>query len=94
MIILGLKLEKFKGNLDELVKSKSSLRWFFVMTESKLEFKFSQPGLINGVKSKGKVPMKMSKCTFTYSVYGDCYGCLRGCWDCCGSQGFGRRRKT
>merc|ERR1711957_951663 len=45
-----------------------SLRSFFVMTESKLKFKFPQPGNIEGVKSKGKALMKMSKCTFTYPV--------------------------
>jgi len=68
MSILNLKLETFKGNLDELVKIKPSLRSFFVMTESKLKFKFPQPGPIDGVKSKGKALMKMSKCTFTYPV--------------------------
>merc|ERR1719296_615303 len=68
MSIANLKLDTFKGNLDELVKIKPSLRSFFVMTESKLKFKFPQPGPIEGVKSKGKALMKMSKCTFTYPV--------------------------
>jgi len=68
MSISNLKLETFKGNLDELVKIKPSLRSFFVMTESKLKFKFPQPGPIEGVKSKGKALMKMSNCTFTYPV--------------------------
>merc|ERR1712174_71229 len=40
----------------------------FSFTESKLKFKFPQPGPIEGVKSKGKALMKMSKCTFTYPV--------------------------
>ena len=31
-----------------------------------MKFKFPQPGPIEGVKSKGKALMKMSKCTFTY----------------------------
>merc|ERR1719296_299996 len=35
MSIANLKLDTFKGNLDELVKIKPSLRSFFVMTESK-----------------------------------------------------------
>merc|ERR1719148_613220 len=68
MSIANLKLETFKGNLDELVKIKPSLRSFFVMTESKLKFKFPQPGPIDGVKSKGKALMKMNKCTYTYPV--------------------------
>jgi len=33
-----------------------------------MKFKFPQPGPIEGVKSKGKALMKMSKCTFTYPV--------------------------
>jgi len=68
MNISNLKLEAFKGNLDELVKIKPSLRSYFVMTESKLKFKFPQPGPIEGVKSKGKALMKMNNCTFTYPV--------------------------
>merc|ERR1712232_1221436 len=36
------------------------------MGESKLKLKFPQPGPIEGIKSKGKALMKMSKCTFTY----------------------------
>merc|ERR1711906_54512 len=68
MSIAHLKLDTFKGNLDELVKIKPSLRSFFVMTESKLKFKFPQPGPIEGVKSKGKALMKMNNCTFTYPV--------------------------
>jgi elongation factor 3 len=31
-----------------------------------MKFKFPQPGPIEGVRSKGKALMKMSKCTFTY----------------------------
>uniref|UniRef100_A0A7S4NAU4 ABC transporter domain-containing protein n=1 Tax=Odontella aurita TaxID=265563 RepID=A0A7S4NAU4_9STRA len=64
--IENLKLHSFKGNLDEFVKLKPSARAYFSFTESKLKFKFPQPGPIEGVKSKGKALMKMSKCTFTY----------------------------
>merc|ERR1719296_618811 len=68
MSIANLKLDTFKGNLDELVKVKPSARAYFSFTESKLKFKFPQPGPIEGIKSKGKALMKMSKCTFTYPV--------------------------
>jgi len=64
--IENLKLHSFKGNLDEFVKIKPSARAYFSFTESKLKFRFPQPGPIEGVKSKGKALMKMSKCTFTY----------------------------
>jgi elongation factor 3 len=64
--IENLKLHAYRGNLDEFVKIKPSARAYFSFTESKLKFKFPQPGPIEGVKSKGKALMKMSKCTFTY----------------------------
>jgi elongation factor 3 len=64
--IENLKLHTYKGNLDEFVKIKPSARSYFSFTESKMKFKFPQPGPIEGVKSKGKALMKMSKCTFTY----------------------------
>jgi elongation factor 3 len=66
--IENLKLHSFKGNLDEFVKIKPSARAYFSFKESKLKFRFPQPGPIDGVKSKGKALMKMSGCTFTYPV--------------------------
>jgi len=64
--IENLKLYQYKGNLDEFVKIKPAARAYFSFTESKLKFRFPQPGPIEGIKSKGKALMKMSKCTFTY----------------------------
>jgi elongation factor 3 len=64
--IENLKLHAFKGNLDEFVKIKPAARSYFDFKESKLKFRFPQPGPIEGVKSKGKALMKMSNCTFTY----------------------------
>ena len=66
--IENLRLHNYKGNLDEFVKLKPSARAYFSISESKMKFKFPQPGPIEGVKSKGKALMKMSKCTFTYPV--------------------------
>jgi elongation factor 3 len=62
----NLKLRTHKGNLDEYVKVNPAARAYFSLTESKMKFKFPQPGPIEGVKSKGKALMKMSHCTFTY----------------------------
>jgi elongation factor 3 len=64
--IENLKLNAFKGNLDEFVKIKPAARAYFSFKESKLKFDFPQPGPIEGVKSKGKALMKMANCTFTY----------------------------
>jgi len=66
--IANLKLNNFKGNLDDFVKSHPEARSYFSFKESKLKFKFPQPGNIEGVKSKGKALMKISKCTFTYPI--------------------------
>lgn len=62
----NLKLNTFKGNLDEYVKSHPAARSYFSLKSSKMKFRFPQPGPIEGVKSKGKALMKMANCTFTY----------------------------
>jgi elongation factor 3 len=62
----NLKLNTYKGNLDEYVKTHPAARAYFSFSASKMKFKFPQPGPIEGVKSKGKALMKMSNCTFTY----------------------------
>ncbi len=62
----NLKLRTQKGNLDEYVKTNPAARSFFSLSSSKMKFRFPQPGPIEGVKSKGKALMKLSKCTFTY----------------------------
>jgi elongation factor 3 len=64
----NLKLNTFKGNLDEYVKTHPAARAYFSFSSSKMKFKFPQPGPIEGVKSKGKALMKMANCTFTYPV--------------------------
>merc|ERR1719343_1453534 len=66
--IENLKLRSFKGNLDDFVKKKPAARAYFSFSESKLKFKFPQPGPIEGIRSKGKALMKMTNCTFTYPV--------------------------
>merc|ERR1711937_894180 len=62
----NFKLHASKGNLDEYVKRHPAARSFFTLTATKSKFKFPTPGMIEGVKSKGKALMKMNKCTFTY----------------------------
>jgi elongation factor 3 len=64
--IENLKLHLHKGNLSEFVKKVPAAMSFFSLAESKLKFKFPQPGFLEGVKSKGKALMKMEKCAFTY----------------------------
>jgi len=61
-----LKLKQFKGNLTAFMEVNPDAKAYFSIKESKLAFKFPQPGPIEGVKSKSKALMKMSHCDFTY----------------------------
>eukprot|EP00053_Salpingoeca_punica_P017123 m.163838 g.163838 ORF g.163838 m.163838 type:complete len:1049 (+) comp17119_c3_seq1:160-3306(+) len=61
-----LKLNLHKGNLTEFVKKHPEAKQYFVLAETKLKFRFPQPGFLEGVKSKGKALMKMDHVYFTY----------------------------
>lgn len=61
-----LKLKHFKGNLNKFIEQNPEARSFFNLKETKLKFRFPQPGPIEGVKSRSKALMKMSHCDFTY----------------------------
>jgi elongation factor 3 len=61
-----LKLKHFRGNLDRFIELNPDARAFFCLKETRLKFKFPQPGPIEGVKSRSKALMKMSHCYFTY----------------------------
>lgn len=64
--IQRLKLKQYHGNLDAFIETNPDAKSYFSIKESKLKFKFPQPGPIEGVKSKSKALMKMVKCDFTY----------------------------
>lgn len=61
-----LKLKHYRGNLNKFLEQNPDARAYFSIKESKLKFKFPQPGPIEGVKSRSKALMKMSHCDFTY----------------------------
>ena len=61
-----LKLKSFRGNLDKFIELNPDSRSFFSLKEAKLKFKFPNPGPIEGIKSRSKALMKMTKCDFTY----------------------------
>jgi len=64
--IQRLKLKQYHGNLNAFIEVNPDAKAYFSIKESKLSFKFPQPGPIEGVKSKSKALMKMSHCDFTY----------------------------
>ncbi|CAL9730494.1 elongation factor 3A [Monosporozyma unispora] len=62
----GLKLRKYKGNLSELVKRVPSAKSYYELGASDLEFKFPEPGYLEGVKTKQKAIVKVSDMMFQY----------------------------
>eukprot|EP00179_Madagascaria_erythrocladioides_P007019 CAMPEP_0198307160 /NCGR_PEP_ID=MMETSP1450-20131203/74_1 /TAXON_ID=753684 ORGANISM="Madagascaria erythrocladiodes, Strain CCMP3234" /NCGR_SAMPLE_ID=MMETSP1450 /ASSEMBLY_ACC=CAM_ASM_001115 /LENGTH=1062 /DNA_ID=CAMNT_0044009723 /DNA_START=63 /DNA_END=3251 /DNA_ORIENTATION=+ len=62
----SLKLRLHKGNLSEFVKKVPEAKSYFELKASKLKFTFPQPGVLEGINSKGKAIMKMDDVVFTY----------------------------
>jgi elongation factor 3 len=60
------KLNFFKGNLSNFVALHPKARAYFELVADKYTFHFPQPGMLEGVKSKGKAIMKMQNVSFTY----------------------------
>ncbi|CAM9021711.1 hypothetical protein WICANDRAFT_34195 [Wickerhamomyces anomalus NRRL Y-366-8] len=62
----GFKLRKYKGNLSEFVKRVPSAKSYYELGASDLEFRFPEPGFLEGVKTKQKAIVKVSNMTFQY----------------------------
>ncbi|CCH60937.1 hypothetical protein TBLA_0D04410 [Henningerozyma blattae CBS 6284] len=62
----GLKLRKYKGNLSEFVKKCPTAKSYYELGASDLEFRFPEPGYLEGVKTKQKAIVKVSDMTFQY----------------------------
>ena len=62
----GFKLRKYKGNLSEFVKKCPSAQSYYELGASEMEFKFPEPGFLEGVKTKQKAIVKVSNMTFQY----------------------------
>ncbi|ODV68896.1 ARM repeat-containing protein [Hyphopichia burtonii NRRL Y-1933] len=62
----GFKLRKYKGNLSEFVQKCPSAQSYYELGASDLEFRFPEPGFLEGVKTKQKAIVKVSNMTFQY----------------------------
>lgn len=62
----GFKLRKYKGNLSEFVKKCPSAQSYYELGASEMEFRFPEPGFLEGVKTKQKAIVKVSNMTFQY----------------------------
>ncbi|KPI42802.1 Elongation factor 3 [Cyphellophora attinorum] len=60
------KLKRYRGNLTEFAKRNPAARSYFELGASELEFKFPEPGFLEGVKTKAKAIVRVSKMSFQY----------------------------
>ncbi|KAI1004729.1 Elongation factor 3 [Podosphaera aphanis] len=60
------KLKRYRGNLKEFVRKCPSAKSYFELGASEIEFKFPEPGFLEGVKTKAKAIIRVSKMSFQY----------------------------
>ncbi|KAI9732275.1 MAG: translational elongation factor EF-1 alpha [Claussenomyces sp. TS43310] len=60
------KLKRYRGNLSEFVKKNPSAKSYYELGASEIEFKFPEPGFLEGVKTKAKAIVRVNKMSFQY----------------------------
>ena len=60
------KLKRYRGNLSEFVKQKPEARAYYELASDIIKFTFPEPGYLEGVKTKDKGILKMTRVGFTY----------------------------
>ncbi|KAJ5042278.1 uncharacterized protein L3040_004830 [Drepanopeziza brunnea f. sp. 'multigermtubi'] len=60
------KLKRYRGNITEFVKKCPSAKSYFELEASDMAFKFPEPGFLEGVKTKAKAIVRVSKMSFQY----------------------------
>jgi elongation factor 3 len=60
------KLKRYRGNLTEFVKRVPSARSYHELSATDLEFKFPEPGFLEGVKTKAKAILRATNMSFQY----------------------------
>jgi len=60
------KLKRYRGTLSEFVKRVPSARSYYELGASEMEFKFPEPGFLEGVKTKAKAIVRVNNMTFQY----------------------------
>ena len=61
------KLHRYKGNLSQFVKKVPSAKSYYELSASEIEFKFPEPGYLEGVKTKAKAIVRVNKMAFQYA---------------------------
>ncbi|KAI5785047.1 armadillo-type protein [Peziza echinospora] len=60
------KLKRYRGNLAAFVKQVPYAKSYYELGASELEFKFPEPGYLEGVKTKAKAIIKVNNMSFQY----------------------------
>jgi elongation factor 3 len=60
------KLKRYRGKLSEFVKRVPSAKSYYELGASEMEFRFPEPGFLEGVKTKAKAIVRVSNMTFQY----------------------------
>ncbi|KAF2861622.1 ABC transporter domain-containing protein [Piedraia hortae CBS 480.64] len=60
------KLKRYRGKLSEFVKRVPSAKSYYELGASEMEFKFPEPGFLEGVKTKAKAIVRVSNMSFQY----------------------------
>lgn len=60
------KLKRYRGKLSDFVKRVPSAKSYYELGASDLEFKFPEPGFLEGVKTKAKAIVRVTNMTFQY----------------------------
>ncbi|KAJ5722678.1 Elongation factor 3 [Penicillium malachiteum] len=60
------KLKRYRGTLSDFVKRVPSARSYYELGASDMEFKFPEPGFLEGVKTKSKAIIRVSNMSFQY----------------------------
>ena len=62
----NFKLKRYRGNLNNFADKYPPARSYFDLSASEMEFKFPEPGFLEGVKTKAKAIVRVSNMTFQY----------------------------
>jgi len=61
------KLKRYRGSLSEFVKRVPSAKSYYELGASEMEFKFPEPGFLEGVKTKAKAIIRATNMSFQYA---------------------------
>ena len=60
------KLKQYRGDLTEFVRRVPAAKSYFELGANDMEFKFPEPGFLEGVKTKGKAIIRATNMSFQY----------------------------